>query len=75
MDRVFEITGAPGTLDGLETAFTERVEALSRDPSVRRIKADVQTDGERETVLGPQINIIGYTIDVDYVDASTQGQP
>ena len=64
--RVFEITGAAGTIDGVETAFNDRVEALSRDPRVRSIKAEVQTDGVAETVLGPRVNIIGYVIDVEY---------
>lgn len=64
--RVFEITGAAGTIDGVETAFNDRVEALSKDPRVVSIKAEVQTDGVTETILGPRTNIIGYVIDVEF---------
>lgn len=70
LKRVFEITGAAGTLDGVEQAFNDKVEALSKDPRVISIKAEVQTDGERETILGPRLNILGYTIDVEFADAA-----
>lgn len=70
MKRVFEVRGAAGTIDGVETAFNDRVEALSRDPRVSVVKAEVETDGVSDTVLGPRTNIIGYVIDVEYEAAA-----
>ena len=70
LTRVFEVTGAAGTIDGVEPAFNDRVEALSKDPRVLSIKANVQTDGVSDTVLGPRVNIVGYIIDVEFADAA-----
>ncbi len=72
MVRVFEVKGAAGTIDGVEQAFNNRVEVLSQDPRIGAIKAEVLTDGEREDILGTRINITGYTIDVEYLDAATR---
>lgn len=71
MPRVFSVTGAAGTIDGVEEAFNQRVLALTADPTVTKIDAKVTSDGIEETVYGPRPKITGYTIDVDYVQTQS----
>jgi hypothetical protein len=74
--RVFEIAGAPGTLDytGAAQAYEARLALVAADPRVARMRSKVESvEGSVEHQGDDERRVTGYTIDVIYHQGNSVG--